>query len=83
MAPVRLLFVRTTETNEEELPSETGMLPVRLFPERRKSERLRVPNPSGMLPVRELLARSIVCRREQDDSVFGIWPLRLLELRLR
>jgi hypothetical protein len=51
IGPVRLLFVRSTYLRKYVHPSEGGMLPVRLFPARFKTERLgSIPNPSGIHP---------------------------------
>lgn len=85
MGPVRELFARMTETRELELllPSESGMLPVKLLRARRKTERLRsVPRLSGISPLSLLFPRSITWR-DVEDRVLGIEPVRLLELRLR
>lgn len=61
-----------------------GMIPVRLFQDSRKTDRLdRRPTPEGISPTREFLERSRVLSLEQFTIESGILPCNMLLLRFR
>ena len=81
MPPVSVLLATSRAERLESVPSPSGMLPCSLLLLRIIScsyELLLLIRLEGISPSRRLFDRSMNRRREQEDRVLGIMPMRLL-----
>jgi hypothetical protein len=86
MPLVSVLLATSRAERLESVPSPSGMLPCSLLMLRMIScrcEVLLLTRLEGISPSRRLLERSMNRRREQEDRVLGIMPMRLLYLRFK